>query len=58
MIDEWDPHRVDNIEATLVHYEDGATVCTIQPRQFAEQCTTTVWVSAEDGSFCALEEMR
>lgn len=57
MIDEWDPHRIDNLEATLVEYEDGETVCTIHPRQVTEP-NTALWVAAKDGSYCALEEMR
>lgn len=58
MIDEWEPHRVDDLEATLVQYQDGATVCTIHPRQLPEEPNTTQWIAAKDGAYCAIKEMR
>lgn len=58
MIDAWDPHRIDELEATLAQYDDGVTVCTIHPRQVTNESNTTLWVAAKDGSYCTLEEMR
>lgn len=44
--------------ATLATADDGTTLCTIYPKQAEAEAQTTMWVSAQEGSYVALEDVR
>lgn len=53
-----DDHRIESLEATVVNYDDAPDECTIYPRAVRTEQRTTVWLSAKEGSYCGLLEMR
>jgi hypothetical protein len=44
--------------ASVVPYDDAPDECTIFPVDAAEADLVTTWISAAEGSFVALDEMR
>lgn len=44
--------------ATLATADDGTRLCTIYPKRVEADAQTTTWISAEEGSFVALEDAR
>ncbi|MFC4247966.1 hypothetical protein ACFOZ7_13610 [Natribaculum luteum] len=56
-----DPDRDDRLPAdarvALERYEDAPDVCTIYDASIPARVATT-WISAEEGSFVALEDAR
>lgn len=44
--------------ATLATADDGTTLCTIYPKQAEADAETSRWVSAEEGSYVALDDVR
>ena len=47
-----------DFRAKLATADDGTELCTIYPKDVEADAKTTTWISAEEGSFVALEEMR
>lgn len=52
-----DPDRPD-LEATVVHHDDGHAECTIYPVDADETELVTTWITADEGAFVSLEAMR
>lgn len=44
--------------AKLVTADDGTRLCTIYPERVESDAQTTTWISAEEGSFVALDDVR
>lgn len=51
-------HRLESLEATVVTYDDAPDECTIYPRVAPETYRTTAWITATEGAFCEILEMR
>ena len=51
-------HRDQVLLARVEEYDDGTDECTIYPANATATELPTTWVSAEEGSFVSLEEMR
>lgn len=49
--------RGDHTVAEVVETRDGRQ-CTIYPTDVSEEDLVTTWVTAEEGAFVALDEMR
>jgi hypothetical protein len=50
--------RVPMLAAEIVTGNDRPAECTVYPRDATETERMTRWITAEEGSFIALEEMR
>lgn len=44
--------------ARVVTADDGTELCTIYPQHVEDAAQTTTWVSAEEGSFVDLTDVR
>lgn len=44
--------------ATLATADDGTQLCTIYPKRVETDAQTTTWISAEEGSYVALDDVR
>lgn len=56
-----EPPRLDHREsfvATVLQRRDGTATCTIAPRPNGEQERQSEWITAREGSFVPLAEMR
>ncbi len=54
-----DTHRPDSgLEARLVTYADAPDELTVFPREVPEGARATTWITAQAGSFVALEDWR
>lgn len=53
-----DGSEPDPLTATIERYEDQADICTIHPVEPPEDRAVTAWISAEEGSFMAITEVR
>ena len=59
-----DPNRADQPEgeealvAEVVVSRTGSAECTIYPRELPGAARLTTWITAEEGSFVPLDEMR
>lgn len=47
----------DELDHRIVDYPDGSA-CTIFPRGATEADLVTTWITAEEGSFLALDDAR
>ncbi|USZ67239.1 hypothetical protein NGM10_10910 [Halorussus salilacus] len=53
------PERDDaDLTAVVVEYDLGPDECTVYPRKADDQTLMTEWITAEEGSYVALDEMR
>jgi hypothetical protein len=52
------PGAEDVLVAEVVASRTGSAECTIYPRELPEAARLTTWITAEDGSFVPLDEMR
>jgi hypothetical protein len=52
------PYGPPVLLSTVVHYEDAPDECTLYPRDATEAELVTTWLTAREGSFVALEDMR
>lgn len=50
--------EVPELHARTSTGTDGTTECTIFPAHVSDEEATTTWVSAKEGSFVDVEEMR
>lgn len=50
--------RSQPLRATLVEYEDAPTECTIHPVDPPTERETTEWITAREGSFASLANLR
>ena len=48
----------DVLVAEVVVSRTGSAECTIYPRELPEAARLTTWITAEEGSFVPLDEMR
>ena len=55
---EMDEPRLESLEATVVTYDDAPDQCTIYPRAAPEEYRTTAWITASEGTYCDILEMR
>lgn len=58
---DWEPPRLQHREsfvATVVQRRDGTATCTIAPLPNGEQERQPEWITAREGSFVSLAEMR
>lgn len=46
------------LTATVVEYEDEPDQCTIHPENVPEGQRTKEWISAKEGSYFILEDLR
>lgn len=51
-------HDRPGLDAAVVHHDDGRAECTIYPIDADETEIVTTWITADDGAFVALDEMR
>lgn len=50
--------RSQQIEATIVRYDDGVDTCTLHPSEPVEGKQTTEWITAEHGGYLYVAEWR
>jgi len=48
----------DGLRADVTEHEDGPDECTIWPHNASGSALLTEWITAEEGSFVSLGEMR
>ena len=58
MTDGSRPAQPEQFRAAVVDYDDAPDECTIYPRTVSERQRTTAWITAREGSFHPLIEMR
>ncbi|MFB6120507.1 MAG: hypothetical protein ABEJ68_05255 [Halobacteriaceae archaeon] len=46
------------LESAVAEYPDAPDECTIYPADATDEALMTTWISAEEGSFVDLDEMR
>lgn len=56
--DENQRRKSDELTATVVEYDSQPDECTIYPKGASDEALMTEWITAEQGSYVALEEMR
>ena len=52
------PDRAADLVAIVVEYEVGPDECTLYPCGASDEALVTEWITAEAGSYVALDEMR
>ena len=45
-------------QSKVVTYDDAPDECTIYPKRVREDRKTTAWITAREGSFCAVQSRR
>jgi hypothetical protein len=46
------------LTAAVVEYDDEPDECTLYPTEASEKALVTEWITAEEGSYVDLDEMR
>ncbi|NEU55524.1 hypothetical protein [Halorussus sp. MSC15.2] len=55
--DETPAHR-DDLTAVVVEGDSRSDECTLYPRGASDEALVTEWITAEEGSYVRLDEMR